>query len=434
MTETAVPDPAGRLPQAPTLTPAPRMRAVSGEAAVQPGRGRRLWSGLWRLTLAAAVGVIAFGVVWPDTDTTGWSDAEFVAWTFGDLAAGVLALVLVGFRRRAPLAVAVVVVLLSTVSTFAVGAVLLALTSMAARRRMIEIVAAGVVFIGATVVSEMFAPAAAGSDVPPWQVVVVVVGVYALVVAVGMAIGARRALVASLQERAVLVERDQQRREVDVRDQERAHLAREMHDVLGHRLSLVALHAGALEYREQESAPGVAEAASVVRNEAHSALQDLRGILGVLRDTATPENDTTGTAPPQPSMRDLASLLEAARAAGADIQCVIDSDTHEKIVELRTDVGRHAYRIVQESLTNARRHAPGSPVTMTLEIIPGPVLHLVVRNPMPETTGPVGSTQGHGLVGLSERARLVGGSFHAGVTQVDGQRVYAVEAVLPWTN
>ncbi|MBT1666396.1 sensor histidine kinase [Curtobacterium flaccumfaciens] len=392
--------------------------------------GQRVWSQTWRVAVAALTGLLTAGLVWPSMDTRGWSDLHVGALILGDVGAGLAALVLLPFRHRAPLLITVVIAALSSVSTLAVGAAAIATVSLATRRRAVELAVAGAVLLGATVLYDVvLAPPA--DDMPLWQILVAGVVGIALLVVIGIAIGQRRALLLSLRERAALLERDQQLREDRAREQERAHIAREMHDVLGHRLSLVALHAGALEYRGPGLTPDeTAAAAGVVRAEAHSALTDLRDVLGVLRDpAATGGDEVTGTAPPQPTLVDLPALLDQARAGGATVRARVDADG----AAVPTAVGRHAYRIVQESLTNARRHAPGQPVDVVVETVPGPGVRVVVSNTL--TDGPAhadasGKTAGHGLRGLAERARLVGGSFRAGS---DDGRVHVVEAVLPWT-
>lgn len=392
--------------------------------------GQRVWSQTWRVAVAALTGLLTAGLVWPSMDTRGWSDLHVGALLLGDVGAGLAALVLLPFRHRAPLVITVVIGALSSVSTLAVGAAAIATVSLATRRRAVELAVAGAVLLGATVLYDIvLAPPA--DDMPLWQILIAGVVGIALLVVIGIAIGQRRALLLSLRERAALLERDQQLREDRAREQERAHIAREMHDVLGHRLSLVALHAGALEYRGPGLTPDeTAAAAGVVRAEAHSALTDLRDVLGVLRDpAATGGDEVTGTAPPQPTLVDLPDLLDQARAGGATVRARVDADG----AAVPTAVGRHAYRIVQESLTNARRHAPGQPVDVVVETVPGPGVRVVVSNTLadgPAHADASGKTAGHGLRGLAERARLVGGSFRAGS---DDGRVHVVEAVLPWT-
>lgn len=396
----------------------------------RPSVGHRIWAGSWRLAVATLTGLVLFALVVPTFGDAGWSDARLGATILIDVAAGIVALALVPFRHRAPLVVTLLVVALSAVSTLGAGAAVLVVVSLATRRRATEIALASAVMLAATLFSDWLTRTDDGS--PMWQIALVAVIGTALLDAVGIGIGQRRALLASLRERAALLERDQQLLADRAREQERAHLAREMHDVLGHRLSLVTLHAGALEYRGTALTPEeTAEAAAIVRAEAHAALTDLRDVLGVLRDPAAAGgDDVTGTAPPQPTLTDLPALLDEARRAGAAVT-VTDTVSDPSVVPAA--VGRHAYRIVQEALTNARRHAPGQPVAVAVAVrtVLGPALRVVVTNPLgpaaPAAT--TGLSGGHGLRGLAERARLVGGTFRAGA--VDG--THAVEAVLPWT-
>ena len=423
------------LPAAPPapapVSPAPPRRPATGAG---PGRAhlsraRRVWAETWRLGLATLVGLLAFALVWPETATADWSDARLGLGMMGDLAVGVATLVLVAFRHRAPFVIALILALCGGVSTLATGAAVLGLVSLATRRRARELATVGLVYLAAGWFSESVMFPAMGDSLPAWQLLLSGVVLYALVVAVGAAIGSRRDLIASLRDRAVLAEHEQSLREARARDLERGRIAREMHDVLGHRLSLVALHAGALEYRGRELTPDeVVETAGVVRDNAQSALSELRDVLGVLRDpSASGASEVTEVAPPQPSLADLPVLLDDARAAGTEVSVDVDDRTAARLVELPTSLGRHAYRIVQEGLTNARRHAPGRPVEVALSDAPGEGLRIVVRNPM---AGGVATTPGHGLTGLAERVRLVGGTFRAGP---DGRGAHVVEAVLPWS-
>jgi signal transduction histidine kinase len=422
-------------PQGPSHGP----RSGVGPDRTGPSRKRRVWAQAWRLTLATLLGVMAFALVWPETATSGWSDARLGLGIMGDLAIGVAALVLVAFRRRVPFVIALVLAACGGVSTLATGAAALGLLSLATHRRPRQIAAVGLVFLAAGWFSDavMFPPAEGA--LPTWQLLLTGVVLYALVVAVGVAIGSRRDLIASLRDRAVLAEHEQSLREERARDHERGRIAREMHDVLGHRLSLVALHAGALEYRGRELTPDeVVETAGVVRDNAQSALSELRDVLGVLRDpSATGASEVTEVAPPQPTLADLPALLDEARAGGAEIACHADDRTVAELVDLPASLGRHAYRIVQESLTNARRHAPGRPVEVALSGAAGEGLRIIVRNPMPvrdaerdPADAADTATPGHGLAGLAERMRLVGGAFQAGP---DGRGAHVVEAVLPWS-
>ena len=176
------------------------------------------------------------------------------------------------------------------------------------------------------------------------------------VVAWGMFVRARRQLVLSLRDRAERAEAEQQLRVEQARQQERTRIAREMHDVLAHRISLLSLHAGALEFRPDAAPDEVARAAGVIRASAHEALEDLREVIGVLRDgseAGEPER-------PQPTLADLPALVDESRAGRA---CACARGPARRRRGRPAGTGRSAYRIVQEGLTNARKHAPARPWT-----------------------------------------------------------------------
>lgn len=233
--------------------------------------------------------------------------------------------------------------------------------------------------------------------------------------AAGLYVGARRALLASLRERAERAEAEQARRAEQARTAERRRIAREMHDALGHRLSLLSVHAGALELRADLGPDAVARAAGVLRETARGALDDLREIVLVLREPALDDVDR-----PQPRLADVADLVAQSRAAGAEVELVQDVGA-----EPPGPVGRTAYRVVQEGLTNARRHAGGAPVAVEVRGGAGELAVRVVSGP--GRAGPPGS--GTGLIGLAERVALVGGELHHG-TGPDRRHVLA--ARLPW--
>ncbi|MCZ7420677.1 MULTISPECIES: histidine kinase [unclassified Micromonospora] len=246
-----------------------------------------------------------------------------------------------------------------------------------------------------------------------------------LVLAWGMFVRARRQLVLSLRERAERAEAEQQLRVAQARQLERTRIAREMHDVLAHRISLLSLHAGALEFRPDAPAPEVARAAGVIRDSAHAALQDLRAVIGVLRaETALPDDPER----PQPTLDDLPALIAESRAAGTRV------DLREQVAvpdRLPEAVGRSAYRIVQEGLTNARKHAHGAAVTVGLDGAPGDGLRVEIRNrrpvgEVPRTTIP---GTGTGLVGIAERVSLAGGRLEHGC---DERGDFRLAAWLPW--
>jgi signal transduction histidine kinase len=207
----------------------------------------------------------------------------------------------------------------------------------------------------------------------------------------------------------------------EARAGERRRIAREMHDVLAHRLSLLSVHAGALEFRPDAPAEEVAEAAGVIRKSAKTALEELRGVIGVLREDAA----ETLTQPPQPTLADLAALVEESRAAGMRVTAQIELGDAAPPAA----VGRTAYRIAQEGLTNARKHAPGAAVTLTVRAPDGD-LQVEVRSLAPVAVAaaapPPGT--GTGLIGLAERVSLAGGTLEHGV---DPDGAFVLRASLP---
>ncbi|NKY53270.1 sensor histidine kinase [Nocardia vermiculata] len=242
--------------------------------------------------------------------------------------------------------------------------------------------------------------------------------VYAALVGWGLLIKARQELIASLQDRARRAEAEQGRRVAEARAAERTALAREMHDVLAHRLSLVATYAGALEYREDAKPAQVAKAAGVIREGVHQALGELRDVINVLRDDETADR-------PQPGLAEVAALVAESRSAGVAVD--VDDEVADK-ASLPAAVGRTGYRIVQEGLTNARKHAAGLPVFVGIGGAPGAGLQIEIRNPTGHAPAEAPGT-GTGLVGLTERVRLTGGRLDHEFTAAGEFRVHAW---LPW--
>jgi signal transduction histidine kinase len=256
-----------------------------------------------------------------------------------------------------------------------------------------------------------------------WWLVLVIVAEAGLV-GWGQLTQARRALIASLRERARRTEAEQGRRVAEARAAERTRIAREMHDVLAHRLSLLATYAGAIEYRPDAPPEQMARAAGVVRAGAHQALDELREVITVLRED---DGDGDGAQRPQPGLADLPRLVEESRDAGARVQL---DDRVPDPAALPGAAGRTAYRVVQEGLTNARKHAAGEPVHVVIEGRPGGELLIDIRNPLVNghVTGPAIGGSGTGLIGLTERVRLAGGELDH--EAVDGE--FRLSARLPW--
>jgi signal transduction histidine kinase len=219
-----------------------------------------------------------------------------------------------------------------------------------------------------------------------------------------------------LAEQAELTELERARRAVL---EERARIAREMHDVVAHHMSMIAVQAETAPFRVSGlSEPARTEFAGIAAS-ARSALVDMRRLLGVLRaETEQPSRE------PQPGLADLPGLVTAAQRAGVTVTWSLAGDG-----EVPEPVGLAAYRIVQEALANAARHAPGSPVEAAVLAL-AERLEILVRNDPPPAgpaAGPPGA--GHGLTGMRERAALLGGTLSAGPDPRGG---YRVTATLPY--
>lgn len=253
-----------------------------------------------------------------------------------------------------------------------------------------------------------------------WWVVLVVVG-SATLVGWGSYTRARRMLLESLRDRARRAEEEQAARVVETRRAERTRIAREMHDVLAHRLSLLATYAGALEYRPDASPERLAEAAGVVRAGVHQALDELRDVITVLREDDDPEG--TASLAPQPSLLDLPRLADETRSAGTDVTLHVAVDA----TDVPPTLGRGTYRLVQECLTNARRHSPGAPVDVWVDGVRGDELVVQVRNALRPAAEPAHGS-GTGLIGVAERVAMLGGTTEHGVVGAE----FVVTARLPW--
>ncbi|GAB3478420.1 sensor histidine kinase [Nocardiopsis coralliicola] len=347
---------------------------------------------------------------------------------------------LVLVRRRRPVAVAVVLALLSAVSSSAAGAMLVGLFGVAVRCRPRAAAGVGALVVAAGAVNALIWQDTAFTRAGNIAFgVVFVLLLVASTVGWGLLIATRRRTLERLRERAGRAEREAQLsaemaraaeaeaalREERARVAERERITREMHDALGHRLSLLSVHAGALAYRRDASPGEVAAAAAVIRDSAHRALEDLREAIGVLRRTSGDDGASGGTRP-QPGLSAIRGLVAESADAGMDVHLTEEGSAAG--AEAPGAVARAAYRIVQESLTNARKHAPGAAVSVALSGSPGAGLGIaVLSGPAPATSPSPGS--GHGLLGLTERAASAGGSLTHAATPDGG---YAVRAHLPW--
>jgi signal transduction histidine kinase len=326
------------------------------------------------------------------------------------VAGGVAYTGLVLFRRSRPVALTLALIPLGILFGLPMGATPVALFAVALHRRARVAVALSVLHAVAVAGTYLIALGATRTYV---ESVVFLVLLHVSVVAVAMLIRSQRLLVRSWADRARQAEEGQRLRIEQARLGERERIAREMHDVLAHRISLLAVHAGALEIRRDAPA-GERAAAGVIRQCAYDAVEDLRQVIGMLRE---PVDDR-----PQPTLDDVPALVEQSRAAGATVSLdLVHDDT------MPAGVGRHAYRIVQEALTNARKHAPGAPVRVAVTGCAEEGLVVEVGNPL----GGGGSTPGAGagLVGITERVHLAGGRLEHGPTPAGD---FHLRAWLPW--
>ena len=338
-----------------------------------------------------------------------------------DVVTGTIACLLLWLRRRWPVGVALAVIVVGTASDMAGAAVLIALFTVAVHRRWPTVLAVAAASLASVGVYVVIRPVEGMSTA---LFLALGVALTAAVIAWGMFVRARRQLIRSLQERALRAEAEQLLRVDQARQLERTRIAREMHDVLAHRISLLSMHAGALEFRPDAPAAEIARAAGVIRASARQALEDLREVIGVLRDSP----DRAPTTRPQPTLGDLPALVEEVRGAGVRIS------EQYRVADLGAApvvAGRTAYRVVQEGLTNVRKHAPGATASVAVSGGPDDGLTVEVGNPPPvgaRLHAPLPSG-GTGLVGLRERVTLAGGRLEHGWTP-DGE--FRLSAWLPW--
>ena len=314
------------------------------------------------------------------------------------------------WRRRFPLALTIAMVPVLFVSASSLGAVLIMILTLAVHREW----PAGVIMTGVFLsFTTPFAYLDPQTEMSAVAFTVVVAAMFIVPLCVGVTVRARRQLIATLRRESALEREEYQHRLQSVRQAERHRIAREMHDVLAHRLSLLSVHAGALAYRQNQAvtasanpmdATEVAEAIEVIQNNARQALSELAEVLTVLRTEPDDTEETIG-------LTSVRNLVEESQRAGQLVELSIDvADT------LAPQLGRTVHRIVREGLTNARKHAPGHPVTVEIagtDTEPTIRVRNRLSHPRPATPG-----SGFGLIGLAERIRISGGTLSA--TEQDG--------------
>ncbi|MFE6281756.1 histidine kinase [Streptomyces sp. NPDC057877] len=370
----------------------------------------------WVVDFCCFFGAVVIGIAAADTvsDDPGTPYALAVL----DQCLGALACAAVWLRRRWPVGLAVALTVIAPVSLTASGASLVALFTIAVHRPFRYVAWIGGANLALTPLIYWVRP---DPTMTYLTAVVLTTLLLASVGGWGMFVRSQRQLLLSLRDRARRAETEARLRAEQAQRLAREAIAREMHDVLAHRLTLLSVHAGALEFRPDAPREEVGRAAGVIRESAHEALQDLREIIGVLRAA---ESDEAGR--PQPTLAALDALVAESREAGMKV--TLDNAVTDPAT-VPASVGRTAYRIAQEGLTNARKHAPGTEVAVSVSGALGDGLTIGVRNPAPEGDVPPVPGSGQGLIGLTERATLAGGRLEHG-PEPDGG--FLVRAWLPW--
>lgn len=365
------------------------------------------------------------------------SDAAFWVILTSILVGWTLTIAL-GWRHRWPERLALMTSLVAVVLPLGNTLAYICLASLIGRRRGPGVAVAGAVVTAATsivVLKDALAQPRGASFVkfltsptadhslpgdPNWTVVVIFAAL-GLGLSIGSGFLMRSRRVARLAEETVRAERRTSTTLGDevARREERERIAREVHDSLGHRLSLLGLHAGAMEANTEDDR--LRRSAALVRDNAEEAMEDLRSLLGVLRSPMAEH--------PELPLTLLPKVVEESFGAGQQLSSSIFIQDAESA---DPTLSRAVYRIVQEVLTNARKHAPGARVTMSVTGGPSSGILIESRNPLLQS--PTGAAPGsrRGLAGIAERAELLGGSLRHGLDE--GGRIFRVQVQLPWLS
>ena len=427
--------------------PPPPPVAQPPPAATSPARER--WRNLHLAAVCGGIGLLlslvsvgTFLAALPDPPRPE-QDLALAGLLLLDLAVGAMALIILAIvGRRTPVWGTVLIAAATSLSALAIPALVVVVVRVAAARAYRTLALTAAIVMAAAVVGDRISSRVLGiSALPWWQLAGLATLLFSVPVLVGIARGRREAEIAALaeaaaaaqREHAALVrqraaeEREHEARLAQARETERTRIAREMHDSLAHHLSLIAVHAGVLEYRADLDPESVREAAATIGSAARSANTELREILGVLR------TGQDATAPP-PDLTELSDLI-------IDGVTLLSGDGYVA-TDVPAGTSRHAYRIVQEALTNARKHAPGQPVTVQLSGTPSAGVSIEVRNPLVagDVRGDGGAAPaaelgaGLGIAGLVERARLAGGwcRTHTERNPETAVDEFVVTAWLPW--
>lgn len=374
---------------------------------------------VWDGVLALALGAVSLaGLLTVDIDRFPTSNRD------ADLVGVLLTIAIWGaaaFRRRWPEPMAWTVTalvvpywVLDYVDTGQTLAVLLLVYTLAAhvdRRRALEVGIA----IGTVLVAVMITGVIAEEEDLPAVAVVGNVVIFATAWTIGDSVRSRLAYLAEVEARAERAERDRELAAERAVEAERSRIARELHDVVAHSVSVMVVQASAGRRVLDRDPALTAESLAVIERTGRNALEELRRLLGVLR-----EEDDHPTTEPQPTAADIATLVDECRDAGLDVELRVEGECPE----LSAGIGLTVYRVVQEALTNAVKHAGPAHVEVVLRF--GDAVRIDVLD---DGRGPVGRrdlpSAGHGLIGMRERVDLFGGELSVGPRPGGGFRVQA---------
>ena len=378
-------------------------------------RVRGWWSAAWptRRSRALDVSIAVTVAVW-DGLLLWFVDQPFWLPPAATSACSVVLGLAVVVRRTHPVALALFLVTFGTAAGSGVFSALVILYSLAAytaSRRTVVVIAVLGYFAPLIVVSPI-----TSSD-PFLAQAVFGVAFVAVPILLGLYMGARKQLLATLQERTARLEREQDLLAERARGEERTRIAREMHDVVANRISVMVVHSGALKATVARDPVRAAETAGVIGDMGRQALEELRQVIGVLRrgEEALPQEAV--------NLVHVRELVEQSGAAGLRVDLSVRGDEHP----MPAAVGRTVYRLVQEALTNVHKHAGAADTRVHLGLLPGSVEVEVANDPPSARADHRLPSGGNGLVGLRERVTALGGTFEAG-PRGGG---YAVRARIP---
>lgn len=384
---------------------------------------------------SSAISSVAYFLM--DSTVPGAGDYSYSVRAIIGLAIAVGAAAALVWRHQLPMVVTGIAVVPPLLFVADALAALIALAALASHRRDRFLVAGTSLVFAATALAtgrdagrdpdvslvQMLLGAESSSDqvdVPVVAVLLIAAGLTAVPVAVGLWRGLRRDLARRANTARELLA-------TVARQDERSRIAKQMHDVLGHRLSVLSLQVGALEVSDDDRDGETTETTRTLRSTVRQCLDDLRQVLGVLQNGQSwPHTATDVAAGPQPTLADIPHLITTTRRAGLNVNVTVLVD---EASAAPARLGAGAYRIVHEALTNVLRHAPRTTADVTIRGGPDVGLTIEVVNPLSSdlTTRHIGS--GSGLIGIAERVSKLGGTVSTGPTS---GHTFAVTTWLPW--